>query len=304
LLHKKGSTTEAKNYRPISLVNADVKILTRVLAARLQPCAHLLVNSDQTGLIKGRSITNNIQRLEDLLELVRRHQPSAVVALLDYEKAFDRVDHDFLLAVLGKMGFPTRFVDTVRCLYKGRRSKILVNGSLTSPFDINRGVLQGDPLSPLLFVLALEPLCTALRNHTHLGIRVGNTTHVTSCFADDSQIFAANAAAHRAQPALVNHFYVFSSFKLNVEKTQLLTHAPLPPPLEARAVQPTAPVKSLGILVAPNLPASSRIDHALGRFRDRLLLWLHKTTSLAPAGQAPLSGSRLGPGAYVGDRAM
>ncbi|OQR82289.1 hypothetical protein ACHHYP_16277, partial [Achlya hypogyna] len=113
LLHKKGNKAVAKNYRPISLVNADVKILTRVLAARLEPCAKHLVHSDQMGFIKGRSIASNIQRLDDLLECVRRYHPSAVVALLDYEKAFDRVDHNFLLAVLGKMGLPPNFVDIV-----------------------------------------------------------------------------------------------------------------------------------------------------------------------------------------------
>ncbi|OQR88448.1 hypothetical protein ACHHYP_06808, partial [Achlya hypogyna] len=138
-----------------------------------------------------------------------------------------------------------------------------------------------DPLSPLLFVLALEPLCNSLRNNAHLGIRIGTITHVTSCFADDLQLFALNEDAHKAQIALVTDICVLSGFKLNIDKTQLLTYAPLPPPLAPLVVRTSAPAKSFGILVAPRLPPSARADYALGRFQDRLRLWLYKTTTLA-----------------------
>ena len=142
-----------------------MKILTAVLAKRLQPCANHVVHSDQNGFICGRSITHNIERLEGLLEYSRRHAPAAAIALLDLKKAFDRVSHTYMLAVLRKLGLPPRFCTMVKCLYSGRFSKLLVNGDLSSSFCIKRGVLQGDPLSPLLFVLALEPMCQ-LTNHT------------------------------------------------------------------------------------------------------------------------------------------
>ena len=82
-----------------------------------------------------------------------------MVALLDFEKAFYRVDHNFLQQVLQQYGFPQPFLDDVQVIYTNRRSRILFNGRLSTLFHIQRGVLPGAPLSPLLFVLALEPMC-------------------------------------------------------------------------------------------------------------------------------------------------
>jgi hypothetical protein len=257
LLHKKGDRSLPSNYRPISLVNTDVKVLTSVLAARMQPCAAHLVHEDQTGFIKGRSILHNIQRLDDTMDFVRRHAPDAVIAVLNFEKAFDRVNHTYLYTVLTKMGFHPRVVQVIKCLYSGRTSKILANGRLSPTFDIRRGVLQGDPLSPLLFVLALEPMCSLLRLHNHLGVRIGRSLHATSCFADDTQLFAASPAAHVAQLDLVDTFCTFSGFRLNRQKTQLITYGVVDVESRDLVVRPTDPVKALGILVAPK-PSTQR----------------------------------------------
>ena len=126
-----------------------------------------------------------------------------MVALLDFEKAFDRVDHHFLQQELQQYGFPQPFLDVVQVIYTNRRSRILVNGRLSTPFRIQRGVLQGDPLSPLLFVLALEPMCQLLRQHSHYGIKTSNRTHTGSFFADDSQLYAGNGKSLTRQLALV-----------------------------------------------------------------------------------------------------
>uniref|UniRef100_A0A4W5LMU1 Reverse transcriptase domain-containing protein n=1 Tax=Hucho hucho TaxID=62062 RepID=A0A4W5LMU1_9TELE len=136
----------------------------------------------------------------------RDHAPASIVALLDFEKAFDRVCHSYLARLLPRLGFPHAFVDTVRCLYTGRQSRLLVNGRLSRAFDIKRGVLQGDPLSPLLFVLAMEPLCNLLRSRPDLGVQIGGVNHVASCFADDTQLIARDEPALHTQLALVERF--------------------------------------------------------------------------------------------------
>jgi hypothetical protein len=281
LLHKKGPKSQAKNYRPISLLNVDVKILTSILAYRLQRHIRSIVHPDQQGFIRGCSIQTNIQRLDDMLQYIKLHSPSSMVALLDFEKAFDRVDHGYLLEVLRHYGFPSAFVDMVRVIYSGRRSKILVNGHLSSTFHINRGVLQGDPLSPLLFVIALEPMCQLLRQHSKYGIQTGGRTHTGSFFADDSQLYAGNEKCLQRQLALVQSFCDISGFRLNVDKTQILSFAALPPALETWKVTAQQPAKSLGILVAPGLPPLARFNFVFEKFIARLSLWRYKARTLA-----------------------
>ncbi|OQR85998.1 Endonuclease [Achlya hypogyna] len=237
LIHKKGDHDRAGNYRPISLLNTDVKMLTKALATRVQPCAQALVHVDQNGFVHGRSILANIGRLEDKLFYMKRHAPSAVITMLDFEKAFDRVCHSYLLSLLPRLGFPAAFVETVRCLYNSRQSRLLVNGQLSDSFVIGRSVLQGEPLSQLLFVLAMEPLF-----------------HTTSYFGDDTQIFARDEAALRKQLDLVESFCALSGFRLNRAKTELLTYGSLAPDLQPLVVSANAPSKSLGIVVAPDLP--------------------------------------------------
>ena len=203
-----------------------------------------------------------------------------MVALLDFEKAFDRVDHSYLLQVLRHYGFPTAFVDMVRVIYSGRRSNILVNGHLSSSFHIKRGVLQGDPLSPLLFVLALEPMCQLLRQHPHFGIRTSHRVHTGSFFADDSQLYAGNERCLHRQLALVQSFCDVSGFRLNVDKTQILTFATVSTALASWTVTQDQPAKSLGILVAPDLPLVARFNYVFDKFVARLSLWRYKARTL------------------------
>ncbi|KAH9108298.1 hypothetical protein AeMF1_016522, partial [Aphanomyces euteiches] len=204
-----------------------------------------------------------------------------MVALLDFEKAFDRVDHAYLLRVLRHYGFPETFVDMVRVLYSGRKSRILVNGFLSKPVHISRSVLQGDPLSPLLFVIALEPMCQLLRQHSNYGIKCGDRYHTGSYFADDSQLYAANETCLHRQLALVRTFCDKSGFRLNVDKTQILTYSQLNGTLASLQVTSDSPVKALGILVAPNLSPLARFNYEFEKFVARLSLWLYKARTMA-----------------------
>ncbi len=166
-------------------------------------------------------------------------------------------------------------------VYTSRRSRLLINGHLSAPFSIDRGVLQGDPLSPLLFVFALESLYNTLRLQTHLGLRIGTKVHTTSGFADDTQLIAKDADSFTDLVAIVERFCPLSGFKLNRGKAVILTYSELPLSLEVLRVTVTALTKALGILVAPDLPPQARFDYICQRFLNRLRLWSHKSSTYA-----------------------
>ncbi|KAJ8349256.1 hypothetical protein AAFF_G00170560 [Aldrovandia affinis] len=163
LLHKGGDRTELGNWRPLTLLNTDYKVLAKVATARLRRVMGGLVSQDQTCGVPGRSCSWNLILLRDVLDWVEeRNLPLGLVSI-DQEKAFDRVQHGFLFGVLGRMGFGPRFIGWVRTLYAGAYSCVRVNGFLSGPVEQLGGVRQGCPLSPLLYVLFMEPFAELVR---------------------------------------------------------------------------------------------------------------------------------------------
>src|ERR1700742_4196250 len=103
-------------------------------------------------------------------------EENGILVALDQEKAYDRIDHEYLQKTLKHMGFPPRFYNSVKYLYTGAKTSVMINGELSSPFTVTRGVRQGDPLSCLLFNLAIEPLACMLRNSELKGIGIPGTS--------------------------------------------------------------------------------------------------------------------------------
>ena len=109
LLYKKDDKRLAKNWRPISLLNTDYKLASKVITERLKPVMHALVHRDETCGVLGRSIFCNLQLIRDTLDMIDKTNETGILVTLDQEKAFDRVDHDFLMRVLTKFGFGPSF---------------------------------------------------------------------------------------------------------------------------------------------------------------------------------------------------
>ena len=149
LIFKKGDRLEHKNWRPISLLNVDYKLFARVLAGRLLKVIHAVVAPDQTCGVPGRFINENVAHLRDVAHYASESNIPLAILSLDQEKAFDRADWDFLLAVLRCMGFGPSFVSWVKLLYTNIRSAIVINGYISDSFKPSRGVRQGCLLSPL-----------------------------------------------------------------------------------------------------------------------------------------------------------
>lgn len=162
LLLKKGKDPHnCSSYRPISLLNVDVKILAKVLALCLESVLPTIVSSDQTGFIKSRHLFFNIRHVFNILYTSPSSQHPEVFLALDAEKAFDRVEWKYLFNVLCKpFGFGSSFISWVKLLYNPPLASVRTNDHFSSYFPLQRGTRQGCPLSPLFFALVMEPLAT------------------------------------------------------------------------------------------------------------------------------------------------
>jgi hypothetical protein len=170
LLYKKGDATRLDNWRPLSLINSDAKIFTKILSNRLNTMLPKLINQYQTGFMPGRLIANNGWALQTMMAHARNIDPNGTTAgvLLDQEKAYDRIHPEYLAKVLMKFGFPEAFIKTITAMFFQTKVHIAINGYLAAPITQGRGLRQGDPISPLLFNLAFEPLLRRLLAEIHL----------------------------------------------------------------------------------------------------------------------------------------
>lgn len=160
LIAKKGKDpTDPGSYRPISLINVDAKLMSKIMANRLASILPNIISPAQTGFTKGRSATANIRRVMAVLEYTKIHPKEDLAILtLDAEKAFDRISFHWLELALQKIGITGSFLHLIRTLYSAPKACIKTSDFTTNTFPLYRGTRQGCPLSPLLFNIAIEPL--------------------------------------------------------------------------------------------------------------------------------------------------
>ena len=171
-LKKKGNSASGLDYRPIMLLNADYKIVTGIITERLKPLMHWVIQEPQFGFVPGESMTDAIDLAMTALQTAQDLRVGAenapALVLLDFAKAYDSLDRLFLFDTMATMGFPPKFMTVIRNLHTNTTARFLINGMEGPTFNISRGIRQGDPLAPFLFLLAIEVLLTRL-NKTKLG---------------------------------------------------------------------------------------------------------------------------------------
>jgi hypothetical protein len=171
-IYKKKDPTEISNYRPITLLNTDYKLLTKVLALQLSESVHHLIHPDQAGFIPRRSIFDHIRLANMIINYAELTEEDGVIVALDQEKAYDKIHHDYLWDTINAFDLPKPFTKVVRALYKNVHTVVAINRIMSELYLVTRGVRQGDPLSCSLFDLAIKPLAVA----THYFIKAVRTT--------------------------------------------------------------------------------------------------------------------------------
>ncbi|OWZ11154.1 reverse transcriptase [Phytophthora megakarya] len=264
-LKKKGDSSIPLNYRPLSLLNTDYKILTRLLATKVT--AQRMASCDP--------------ELRD-----------AIAVLLDFSKAYDSLDREFLYSTLARHGYPAHFVNIVRALHTGTSVTFLANGQSSRSIPVHRGIRQGCPLAPLLFILALEPLYQKLDTSPRLrGIRLRSKHHARELkvagYADDTAAYLRSASHLPDLLLLTDGFGEASGLRVNASKTCIIALHPDGPsapmeitsPLVIQAADQSS--RYLGIQVGSSASAADKTwIIAETRIRTRIRLASHRTLTV------------------------
>ncbi|KAG1258817.1 hypothetical protein G6F68_008538 [Rhizopus microsporus] len=203
LLPKKGALTSLKNWRPISLINTDAKVFTRLLNARLMPHLNRLISPQQLGFMPGRFIGENGKLLNVVMSVAEKTSSQAIGLLLDQEKAYDRIHPEYLRQSMSVLGIPSAVIDSLCTLFFSTSIRINVNGHLSDSFIQQRGLRQGDPISPLLFNIAFDPFLRSVNTSPDIaGFKFPPLAQETNssvsaikimAYADDTLSNASNA---------------------------------------------------------------------------------------------------------------
>ena len=213
-----------KNWRPILLLNCDYKIAAKSIANRIKRTLPSVINSDQTGFQKNRFIGENIMLLNSILSYTDIEKIPGLLLFIDFEKAFDTLEWSFIEKALKYYNFGDSLIVWIKLFYIDISSSIQNNGWSSDFFNLSRGVRQGCPLSPYLFILCAEILGAAVRRDTLIrGIKISDNECKISQYADDTTfILDGTRSSIERSFVLLNMFAKLSGLKVNYEKTEAL----------------------------------------------------------------------------------
>jgi hypothetical protein len=246
LIPKKKNPEKMSDYRPISLCNVLYKIISKVLANRLKTILPVIISDSQSAFVPGRMITDNVSVAFEVLHKVKAKQKGRkgeMAVKLDMSKAYDRVEWIFVEAIMRKLGFEEKWIMMIMECIRTVQYSILLDGVPKGYIIPSRGLRQGDPLSPYLFLLCAEGLSALLQKSSLVGRLKGLQTSRLGpwishlFFADDSLLFGkASLAESREFMEILQLYEASSGQQLNREKTAIF-FSPNTSPATRKSIQ-------------------------------------------------------------------
>lgn len=275
-----------KNWRPITLLSSDFKIFSKALANRIQSCIKDVVHTDQTGFIRGRSISTNLANIQMVIDQVQETDSHGVILALDYARAFDTVRWDLVYYALDLFGFGERVSSAVKLLFQGIKTRIFNSGFSSDFFVPSRGIRQGCCCSPSLFTLAVELLAILVRKSVLIkGIQVTDQEIKLSQYANDSTFFVHGVPALQPLLRLLSTFSSVSGLCINYQKSHLLllgNH--LHPPAQFQGIEVVDTVKILGIhfkdTITDDQQYKLNFEPKLKQIQSICSTWLNRNLSM------------------------
>lgn len=270
-----------ENWRPISLLNNDAKIFALIFAKRLKLGLNEIIDEEQSGFMPGRNITNNIRLILDMIDYNEYILDDSLILFIDFYKAFDTISHQFITRVIQFFGFGEGFLKVVRTLYKGCNGSVKLTNGTTPRFDIRRGIRQGCPLSPLLFLLVAQAMAVHIKKYQFLGIRALGREFKLSQLADDTAIFLKNKFEVSKVISCIGEFSAVSGLRMNLNKSVLF------PIKNSDLVQlDNIPVKKsvtyLGVVIDKNADNRCELNYnpIIQQVSKKFNMWLMRDLSL------------------------